>query len=166
MTVFSMDGFGIGDDENGIANAKLLKQALVKNTTLEQLSLGSNLLGSSGLSNRILSNVMSGIKGSTSLTHVDLSGNEIRRMPSIKLIAKYLATNPMLIELNLSSNGMPTKSACVLMESLKKNTNLEHLSLRNNSITDKCVPAFTDLLQNNTTLRSLDLGYNKLKVQN
>lgn len=60
---------------------------------------------------------------------------------------------------------MPTRSADVLIQSLKSNTNLEHLDLSRNNITDKSVPAFTDALQNNTTLLSLDLSYNNLKVQ-
>ena len=161
MTVFSMERMDVKD----IDKAKLLKQTLQKNTTLEQLSLGSNLLGMSGLSNRVLSTVMSGIKGSESLTHVDLSGNEIRRMPSMKVIAKYLASNPALIELDMSHNGIPAKSADVLIQSLKTNTNLEHLSLRYNNITDRSVPAFTDTLQNNTTLRYLDLYENNLRIQ-
>ena len=101
-------GIAKGEKEDSIAMAKVLKQNLQKNTTLEQLSLGSNLLGTSGLSNRVLSTVMSGIKGSTSLINVDLSGNEIRRLPSIKVIAKFLAKNQSLIELDMSQNDMPT----------------------------------------------------------
>ena len=51
ITVLSMEGMGIaeGEKEDSIAKAKVLKQILQKNTTLEQLSLGSNLLGTSGL---------------------------------------------------------------------------------------------------------------------
>jgi hypothetical protein len=105
------------------------------------------------------------MKINASLTHVDLSDNDIRRVPSMKLIAKYLSSNPSLIELNLSNNGVPSKPASLMIESLKKNTTLQHLSLRRNSISDKSTPAFIDALQNNTTLLTLDLQLNNLKVK-
>ena len=140
-----------------------MKECLERNTTLEQLSLSSNHLGNA--KGRVLSTVMSGMKSSVSLVYVDLSSNDIRRMPSIKLVAKYLASNPSLVGLDLSNNFMPAKSASVLMQSLKTNTTLQQLYLRNNRISDKSVPSFTDALHNNTTLRSLDLQYNNLRVQ-
>lgn len=158
-----MDSLGIGKGDNAKSNAKLLKQCLEKNATLEQLCLGSN---SFGLSDRVLSTVLSGIKSSALLTHLDLSGNEIRRMPSVKLLAKYLSSKSQtLIELNLNNNSIPGKPAIIIMQALKKNTTLEHLSLRRNNITDQSVPAITDLLTHNTTLRSLDLFNNNFKVK-
>ena len=165
ISLLSMESAGIaGVPYNDTTKAKVLKECLEnKNTTVEQLCLRSNDLGN--YNDRVLSKVLSGIKGSESLLYVDLSCNDIRRMPSIKLVAKFLARNPSLIELNLNNNGIPTKSADVLIQSLKKNTNLEHLYLRLNSITDKNVPAFTDALHNNTTLRTLDLMGNNLRVQ-
>ena len=162
LTVLSMGSFSIGSGDDAPSNAKLLKQCLMKNATLEQLCLGSNCLGSN---DRVLSTIMSGIKGSASLSHIDLSGNELRKLSSMKLIATYLAGNPVLIDLDLGSNAIPTKSADALIKSLKKNTTLEHLSLKNNNITDKSVPAFTDALQKNTTLCLLDLENNNLKVK-
>ena len=50
ITVLSIERMGIakGEKEDSIAMAKVLKQNLQKNTTLEQLCLGSNLLGTSG----------------------------------------------------------------------------------------------------------------------
>ena len=162
LTEFSMASSLYVDGEkfsSCIPKAKALKQCLEKNTTLEQLCLGSNLLG---CNNRIFSKVMSGIKGSVSLVHLDLSGNSIRLMPSVKLIAKYLSRNPALIELDMSNNWMVTKSANVLIESLKKNTTLEHLSLKNNSMNVKIVPAIVDMLQSNSTLRSLNVQHNKV----
>ena len=162
VSEFSLGGGSIGEEDDRKPNAKALKQCLEKNTTLEQLCLSSNNLGSD---DRIFSTIMSGIKGSVSLTYVDLSDNSIRNMPSVKLIAKYLARNPSLIGLDLSNNDMPSRSANVLIESLKKNTNLQHLSLRCNNITDQSVPPIKDLLQINTTLSSIDLDYNNIHVK-
>lgn len=162
ITTFSMDSMCIADGDSARANVKALKQCLAKNTTLEQLSLGSNDLGE--YKDRIFSTVMSGMKGSASLVYVDLSRNEIRRMPTVKLLAKYLSSNPSLVGLDLSHNRMPTKNADVLIESLKKNTTLESLFLTHNNIGDKSVAAFTNMLQNNTTLRTLDLQRNNLKI--
>lgn len=164
VTEISLGGGCIGKGwESRKANAKVLKQCLEKNTTLEQLCLSSNLLGIGG-NDRILSTVMSGIKGSVSLVHVDLSGNEIGRVSSMKLIAKYLARNPSLIDLSLNSNGIKTNSSNILMKALKKNNNLEHLSLARNSITDKGVPAITDVLRSNNTLLTVNVQWNKLKI--
>jgi len=108
---------------------------------------------------------MSGIKGSVSLVHVDLSGNDIGRVSSMKLIAKYLASNPSLIYLNLNNNGIKTNSSNILMRALQKNNNLEHLSLARNSITDKGAPAITDVLRNNNTLLTVNVQWNKLKIE-
>jgi len=161
-TELGMDSIGIGIGEgdsskakskNSTAKSKLMKECLERNTTLEQLSLSSNDLGNA--KGRVLSTVMSGLKSSVSLVYVDLSSNDIRRMPSIKLVAKYLASNPSLVGLDLSNNFMPAKSASVLMQSLKTNTTLQQLYLRNNRISDKSVPGFTDALHNNTTLRKV-----------
>ena len=162
ITVFSMDGMHLAEGDNAKANVKALEQCLKKNTTLEQLSLASNNLGSN---DRIFSTVMSGMQGSTSLVYVDLSSNEIRRMPTVKLLAKYLRNNSSLVGLDLSFNKLPTKSADVLIKALKKNTTLEDLCLANNNIGDKSVESFTDMLQNNSTLKSLDLQGNNLKIQ-
>jgi len=96
--------------------------------------------------------VMLSMQGSTALVYVDLSNNKIRRMPMMKLLAKYLRNNSSLIGLDLRFNKLPTKSADVLMKALKKNTTLEDLCLANNNIGDKSVESFTDMLQNNSTL--------------
>lgn len=162
ITAFSMDGMHLAEGDNAKANVKVLEQCLEKNTTLEQLSLASNKLGSN---DRIFSTVMSGMKVNSSLVYVDLSSNEIRRMPTVKLLAKYLRNNSSLIGLDLRFNKLPTKSADVLVKALKKNTTLEDLCLANNNIGDKSVESFTDMLQKNSTLKSLDLQGNNLKVQ-
>jgi len=165
VSEFSLGGGCVGKEwENRKSNTNALKQCLEKNTTLEQLCLSSNNLGLGG-NDRILSTVMSGIKGSVSLVHVDLSGNDIGRVSSMKLIAKYLASNPSLIYLNLNNNGIKTNSSNILMRALQKNNNLEHLSLARNSITDKGAPAITDVLRNNNTLLTVNVQWNKLKIE-
>ena len=157
---FSLGSVGIGEGKKGKTKARMLRDTLEKNTSLEQICLARNDLGSD---ERVLSIVMSGIKESVSLSHIDLSGNKIKKMSSIKLIAKYLASNPALVELNLGYNKIPAKSASILIKALEENTTLEHLSLAGNNIANKNVPAIIDVLQNNTTLRSLDLKDNKIK---
>ena len=85
--------------------------------------------------------------------------------PGAKLIAKYLASNPALIELNLNGNDVNSHGAKKMALALKKNTNLQHLSLAYNRLTKACVPAFTDALRNNDTLLSLNLGGNEIRVE-
>ena len=160
VSEFSMAGAGIGEEKEGKTKARILRDALEKNTTLEQLCLARNDLGSN---ERVLSIVMSGIKESVSLTYIDLSGNGIKKMPAIKSIAKYLASNPALVELDLSHNRIPAKIASTLIKALEENTTLQHLSLVDNRIGDTDVPAIVDMLKKNTTLRSLDLKHNNIK---
>jgi len=162
VSEFSMAGAGIGEEKEGKTKARILRDALEKNTTLEQICLGSNHLG---FDDRVLSIVVSGIKGSSSLIHVDLSGNKIRRMPSMKLVAKFLSKNTSLLDLNMSFNGLPVKCATILMDALKKNTTLQRLSLMGNNVGDTHVPPIVDMLKNNVTLRSLDLSDNNLRVK-
>jgi len=161
MSVFSLEGTRFADYNE---NIYALKQCLRKNSTLAEICLGSNNLGAY-TEERVFASVISSLKGNSSLTYVDLSNNDISRMNCARLIAKYLATNPSLIELDLSENDMPTRAAEVVMVSLKKNSTLERLSFGSNAISDKCVPVFTDALQSNSTLRTLDLKHNNLKVQ-
>jgi len=108
------------------------------------------------------------------LTRIDMSGDyywSARKndpckigAPGAKLIAKYLASNPALIELNLSMHAITSHGAKKIALALKKNTNLQHLSLERNRLTEACVPAFTDALRNNSTLLSLNLGGNEIRV--
>ena len=169
LTELSLSNAGIGRGKKGSTRAKeapsrarLLRDALQKNATLEQLCLSSNDIG---INDRVFSTVMSGIKGSESLLHIDLSCNSIRLMPSIKLIAKYLTRNPALVALNLNDNGIPVKSANLLMKALLKNSTLQQLYLSGNNLNDRNVPAITEVLQSNTTLRLLDLQYNNFKMR-
>jgi Ran GTPase-activating protein (RanGAP) involved in mRNA processing and transport len=142
LTVFSMDNyrslyrFARKNMKNGIIleadDVKVLSRALKANTSLRQLCLGRNGLRlPSFMSKSVIKN----------LTHLDLSGNEMRS-PGAKVVAQFLSKNRTLTELNLADNQIPSAAASALGAALKRNTTLEHLDLSSNSFTDKCVPAF------------------------
>jgi len=161
LTVFSMQGNELGD-----TSANVLCDALAKCTEISELSLGKAKVSLPTFINN---------KQMMNLTCLDMGGewywggrnnNEPTTIgaPGAKLIAKYLASNPALIELNLSGNDINSHGAKKIALALKKNTNLQHLSLQYNRLTKACVPAFTDALRNNNTLLSLNLGGNEIRV--
>jgi Ran GTPase-activating protein (RanGAP) involved in mRNA processing and transport len=192
LTVFSMDNYRLvyrwarKNRKNGIIletdDVKALTRALKANTSLRQVCLGRNGLRlPSFMSKSVIKN----------LTHLDLSGNEMRA-PGAKVVAQFLSHNRNMTELNLADNQIPSAAASALGAALKRNTTLEHLDLSSNSFTDKCVPAFgkfkpilkywrvalpcialttlilclllVDALKNNRTLLSLDLGDCNIKI--
>jgi len=142
LTVFSMDNYrsvyrwARKNRKNGIIleaiDVKALTRALKVNTSLRQLCLGRNGLRLPSFLKRLV------IKN---LTHLDLSGNEMRA-PGAKVVAQFLSHNRNMTELNLADNQIPSAAASALGAALKRNTTLEHLDLSSNSFTDKCVPAF------------------------
>ena len=142
LTIFSMNNYRLvirwarKNMKNGIIleadDVKALTRALKANTSLRQLCLGRNGLRlPSFMSKSVIKN----------LTHLDLSGNEMRA-PGAKVVAQFLSKNRTLTELNLADNQIPSTAASALGAALKRNTTLEHLDLSSNSFTDKCVPAF------------------------
>ena len=164
LTVFSIENNELGD-----ANVNVLCEALSKCTNISELCLGKARISLPTFINN---------KQMMNLTRIDMSGsyywngsinnnNEPKTIgaPGAKLIAKYLASNPALIELNLFRNDINSHGAKKIAAALKKNTNLEHLSLERNRLTNNCVPAFTDALRNNSTLLSLNLGGNEIRVE-
>ena len=150
LTVFSMRENNIG------TAAELMMKGLTDNTNLRELSLGEN-----GFE---LPNLLLGSKcAMEKFIHLDLSGSELK-MPGTKLIAKFLKSNPALVELNLASTGIPSKAAKLLVPALKRNTTLQHLNLSGNSFNNNSVPFFVDTLRKNTSLLTLDLCYNNINV--
>ena len=150
LTVFSIEGNYMGDD-----NAKTVCEAMTTCTEIREVCLSRTKIALPTFINN---------KQMINLTHIDMSGDWYIRAPGAKLIAKYLVSNPALIELNLSRQAITSNGAKKIALALKKNTNLQHLSLDRNGLTEACVPEFTDALRNNSTLLSLNLGCNEIRV--
>lgn len=174
LTVLSMYKNNLGNE-----NAKVLGKALKNNTMLSHLCLGLNQLD--------LPSIIGSRKATQNLTAIDLSGkwwlditywseenrkaarqsqNKIK-MPGVKVLCKLLSRkNSALVELNLSSIGMPSRASKFLGPAMKKNKTLQHLYLSDNSFNNNSVPHFVDALRNNTTLLTLDLSKNNITVDN
>ena len=170
LTLFSMHKNAMGDE-----NVKALGDALQK-SKVRELSLSSTKLN--------LPSIIASKDVTKNLTHLDLSSkwwsdesrfsNEIRqfgrssqnklKIPGVKVIAKFLKSNPALVELNLACTGIPSKAATQFASALKRNTNLQHLNLGHNSFNNNSVPSFVDALRNNTTLLTLDLSGNNINM--
>jgi hypothetical protein len=67
--------------------------------------------------------------------YVSLEGNEIG-FYGATLIANYIATNPLVVKLNLMGNLLQDDSALVLAQSLEKNTNLRLLRICMNNFSE------------------------------
>ncbi|KAK1739999.1 leucine-rich repeat protein, partial [Skeletonema marinoi] len=152
LSSFSLTGAAIDND-----NKKLLTDALVKNKTIESLSLQSNKLQLPG----IIRNTKKMTKSLSRLTRLDLSHNSLP-LTGAKMMASFLeSAECKLITLIMSNNHLTTKGANVLLPALKKNTTLQQLDLSRNWLNDQCVPAVVDMLRNNSTLLKFDLTGNK-----
>lgn len=126
------------------------------------------------------------LKTNTTLTNLDLEGNEIDRCATFYL-SEILKTNGTLTTLNLRANSLShfgskclslalrtnhtltsldLKGSCVdaqvLSEGLKVNAALTSLNLASNGIGDSGAKAFSDVLLVNATLTTLHLGWNKI----
>eukprot|EP00985_Skeletonema_marinoi_P006169 scaffold2682_cov90-Skeletonema_marinoi.AAC.2 len=152
ITSISLTGAVIDND-----NKKLLTDALVKNKTIESLSLQSNKLQLPG----IIRNTKKMTKSLSRLTRLDLSHNRLP-LTGAKMMASFLeSAKCKLITLIMSNNHLTTKGVNVLLPALKKNATLKELDLSRNWLTDQCVPAVVDMLRSNSTLLKFYLTGNK-----
>ncbi|KAL9180339.1 hypothetical protein ACHAXT_008309 [Thalassiosira profunda] len=120
---FSLVGAQIDKD-----NKRALEESLVKNKTIQELSLSSNGLALPG----ILRATKKAMKSLSRLTSLDLSFNSLP-VQGAKALAKFLEhANCSLETLILSNNHLTTKGANHILPALKANESLEELDLRYN----------------------------------
>ena len=98
------------------------------------------------------------LKTNATLTTLNLRGTSVSHFGS-KCLSLALKTNGTLTSLNLSHSGI---SAHALSEGLKVNTALTSLDLASNGIDDNAAKALFDVLLVNATLTTLHLGWNKI----
>ncbi len=117
------------NDMAGEENSRIIAQALEKNSTLKELFLGGNNLGTQNIGE-----ILEALKKNTSLTVLDLQWNCIFDVDS-KMITEMLKMNTTLKELYLDYNYITDIGAQVIAETLGENTNLKELYLDHNEIT-------------------------------
>ncbi|KAL9187126.1 hypothetical protein ACHAXT_010846 [Thalassiosira profunda] len=138
-------------------NAVAVGEALKKNTSIRQLSLG-------GLHGLEVPSFIDSKRATELLTHLDLNGNSIGK-EGAEMIADYLERNPALVELVLHWNSLNSRAAKLIANALKSNDTLRYLDLDGNNLTDKSVPFLADMLQHNSTLLTLKLEYTDIQIK-
>jgi len=126
-----------------IIKAKSLAQAVHRNSTLKDLSIGGNNIGSEGASK-----FAEALVNNSTLTELDINPNSIGDN-GIVSIAKALETNKTLTKLNAANNNISDEGAQALVEALSKNTTLLSLDLNGNNITVPDLKSIHEKIRNN-----------------
>ena len=113
-------------------------QALHVNKSLKRLDLSHNLIGDREEETTVFPNFITGGRA----------------------IARMLAVNTTLIELNLSWNKIRKNSALVLVKCLAHNDTLTSLNLSSNNMGDLAVQHLANSLRTNNSMVFLDISFN------
>ncbi|KAG0049913.1 Leucine-rich repeat-containing protein 34 [Gryganskiella cystojenkinii] len=155
-----------------------LSQSLIRNTTLERLNIGSDLIGTRFGVMRVL---MEGLAQNKGLVKLDLENKGLGGLQeegassdagiaSVSSLARALEKNETLRELNLARNKLTDKDISVLCTALAKNKTLQKIDLCLNSFNRDGTQAVADLLSgqdqllegDHLGLREIDLSDNDI----
>ena len=153
-------------DDNECA---LFVEALLGNSTIEELCLSSNIIGKSENLNAVQPDLITGGEAlgellsseACHLKSLDVSWNLIR-MDGANALASAVATNMHLTELDLSYNGLGKVAGEVLGHSLLKNQTLTSLALANNNINHSACFAICVAIEESLSLKNVKIGGNPI----
>jgi len=157
----SIHSLDISDNELTPEIIRTIARPLSSNTTLIDLNLEKNSIGSYG-SDAVSSMYyeFQYLRKNSALTTLNLANNDFGDEDA-NAIARMLSKNLGLKNLNLSHNRITNEGADFIALSLKHNTTLFSLDLSNNSITSDCINEFKRIMKNyNTTLTSIIFTHN------
>ena len=143
--------FGLNVDET---LAVFLRNFLKASTTVTTVDLSDS---SSGVVNA----VGECLKYNSTLTSLDLTGNEIGD-DGAAVLGECLQSNTSLKKLSLDYNGIGADGAAALGECLKYNTSLKKLYLNYSRIDDDSAAVLGECLKHNTSLTRFDLNNNEI----
>lgn len=114
----------------GPANLDMISKKLFNRTwpKLESLDLSFNKIDTSGMSNLI-----NALKANPFLLNLRLSGCNLNSN-SVKVIAKYLAENDTITDVDLSFNRMQVLGAEAMAACIQKNKSILRMNLRHNGL--------------------------------
>ena len=147
-----------------LASTKLTNQRMMDLTSiyrcqtmkLKELDLSGNQITSAGFKT-----LMNCLKASNKVKKLNLSRNNIcSDINQFKIIMKFLASNKILEELNLSKCDLDAEAAMLIGRGLRGNMNLQTLILKQNEIgqgVSEIAQAF-DLNKRGLCLKNLDLS--------
>ena len=140
----------IGEDD-----VVFLSKALAVNSSLNNLDLRGNRIGSSGAAS-----LSQALAVNSSLTNLDLSKNSFGNSAAASL-AQALAVNSSLANLNLSENRFGNSGAACLAQALAVNSSLTKLDLSENRFGNSGAASLAQALAVNSSLTKLDLSENR-----
>jgi hypothetical protein len=129
----------------------------LKNNTLTKLDLSNQHLGDVKVAE-----IAKALAHNTSLTHLNLSGNDIK---DLNEIIDALKVNKSLIELDFSNNPIKAIGLIILAQNLEKNTSLKTLILENCRLRNTAFD-FAYMLRKNNTISSLIFDRNSTNQSN
>jgi Ran GTPase-activating protein (RanGAP) involved in mRNA processing and transport len=107
--------------------------------------------------------VAEGLKRNQTLTHLNLSGNNLKKA-AINFLVEGLMGNQTLKVLNLNSNSFGDPPMIEICKFLNKNKSLTSLGLMDNELSTSC-KEIIDYLSNNNSLEFLSLSRNELEMK-
>ena len=140
----------------GSAGAASLADAMKVNKTLTQLNVWNNNIGDSGAAS-----LAEAMKVNTVLTQILLESNKIGHAGAGSL-AEAIKVNTALTEMNLRYNNIGDDGAASLAEAMKVNTTLTQMNLEGNSIGHAGAASLAEAMKVNTTLTEMNLRYNNI----
>ena len=135
-----------------------LAAAIRANSSLEELWLGGNHLGSS------LVMIVDALKGITTLKKLSLGNNGNRSKELAPAIASIVTRNKLMERLSLNNSGLNDDGVIKIAESLCNRSKLRWISFQNNNITKKSAGMLSSVISNSKELKNLYLGNNQLQV--
>ena len=146
-------------NELGSECADKICDMLYHNNTLTVLNLSGNELGS-----ECADKICDMLHHNNTLTLLNLSGNELGSECADK-ICDMLYHNNTLTVLNLSHNKLGSEGADKICDMLHHNNTLTHLNLSGNKLGSECADKICDMLHHNNTLTHLYLSLNELSSE-
>ena len=137
-----------------LRGAKALS-TIMKKSLIVKFSLQLCKIEDSGLQ------ALSPILLKTTLTHLDLSGNDLT-LKGTTLLQSILKDSPFLYHMNISGNQLNHESALLLCEGLQFNRSLRELDLSQNELGPQGMAIFAGALKALPFLEKLYLGGNNL----
>jgi Ran GTPase-activating protein (RanGAP) involved in mRNA processing and transport len=111
-------------------------------------------LGNKKIKEKEIQEIIEHLKEDKIIKSIDLSGNEITKIPNLKEIKN----NETLLEIQLYNNKISEEGSKDIQELLEGNKNLQSLHVYSNNIMDKGCNLIGNSLKNNTTLKYLFLS--------
>jgi len=150
----------LSSNKLGDAGGTVLATALRDNRALLRLRLADCSLGVDAL--QLLATA---IEVNTTLTHLDVSGNNPHRNAGVMSLCCAVGSNTGLRTLNIADTGMRTDGAVTMAAALRTNRYLRQLYMQENRVESRGVEALAGALTVNGVLEVLDLECNHVTYE-